>query len=151
MLHIKVIVSLDLGLYEVLTLSHLPAVETIPAATCILDTFLSHVKHIYPSGRMLPQTCCKYVSLSFPWTKGKDWYSSVFVCLCQVDEEPDPISLGVCGVGQPPQGLKRKAETPLGSPPEPGQVLQQQDDDGRGARFKIRVTVSLISLILVWF
>lgn len=63
-----------------------------------------------------------------------------FVCLSQVDEEPDPISLGVCGVGQPPQGLKRKADTPLGSPPEPGQVLQQQDDDGRGARFKIRVT-----------
>lgn len=63
------------------------------------------------------------------------------LCVCQVDEEPDPISLGVCGVGQPPQGLKRKAETPLGSPPEPGQILQQQDDDGRGAgRFKIRVT-----------
>lgn len=59
--------------------------------------------------------------------------------MCQVDEEPDPISLGVCGVGQPPQGLKRKAETPLGSPPEPGQVLQQQDDDGRGGRYKIRV------------
>lgn len=59
--------------------------------------------------------------------------------VCQVDEEPDPISLGVCGVGQPPQGLKRKAETPLGSPPEPGQVLQQQEDDGRGGRYKIRV------------
>lgn len=59
--------------------------------------------------------------------------------MCQVDEEPDPISLGVCGVGQPPQGLKRKVETPLGSPPEPGQVLQQQDDDGRGGRYKIRV------------
>lgn len=57
----------------------------------------------------------------------------------QVDEEPDPVSLGVCGVGQPPQGLKRKAETPLGSPPEPGQVLQQQDDDTRTGRFKIRV------------
>lgn len=59
--------------------------------------------------------------------------------MCQVDEEPDPISLGVCGVGQPPQGLKRKVETPLGSPPEPGQVLQQQDDEGRGGRYKIRV------------
>ncbi|KAJ0065829.1 hypothetical protein NL108_000053, partial [Boleophthalmus pectinirostris] len=55
-----------------------------------------------------------------------------------VDEEPDPVSLGVCGVGQPPPGLKRKAETPLGSPPEPGQVLQPQDDDARGGRFKIR-------------
>lgn len=61
-------------------------------------------------------------------------------CVTQVDEEPDPISLGVCGVGQPPQGLKRKVETPLGSPPEPGQVLQQQDDDGRAGRFKIRVS-----------
>lgn len=61
------------------------------------------------------------------------------VCILQVDEEPDPVSLGVCGVGQPPQGLKRKAETPLGSPPEPGQVLQQQDDDARTGRFKIRV------------
>lgn len=60
-------------------------------------------------------------------------------CVLQVDEEPDPVSLGVCGVGQPPQGLKRKAETPLGSPPEPGQVLQQQDDDARTGRFKIRV------------
>lgn len=60
-------------------------------------------------------------------------------CALQVDEEPDPVSLGVCGVGQPPQGLKRKAETPLGSPPEPGQVLQQQDDDARTGRFKIRV------------
>lgn len=57
----------------------------------------------------------------------------------QVDEEPDPISLGVCGVGQPPQGLKRKVETPLGSPPEPGQILQQQEDDGRPGRYKIRV------------
>lgn len=57
-----------------------------------------------------------------------------------MDEEPDPISLGVCGVGQPPQGLKRKADTPLGSPPEPGQILQQQDDDARGGRYKIRVT-----------
>lgn len=57
-----------------------------------------------------------------------------------MDEEPDPVSLGVCGVGQPPQGLKRKAETPLGSPPEPGQVLQQQDDDARGGRYKIRVS-----------
>ena len=57
----------------------------------------------------------------------------------QVDEEPDPISLGVCGVGQPPLGLKRKAETPLGSPPEPGQVLQQQEDEGRAGRYKIRV------------
>lgn len=56
-----------------------------------------------------------------------------------MDEEPDPISLGVCGVGQPPQGLKRKAEALLGSPPEPGQVLQPQDDDGRAARYKIRV------------
>lgn len=56
-----------------------------------------------------------------------------------MDEEPDPISLGVCGVGQPPLGLKRKAETPLGSPPEPGQVLQQQDDDARGGRYKIKV------------
>ncbi|XP_049585994.1 transcription initiation factor TFIID subunit 2 isoform X1 [Syngnathus scovelli] len=54
----------------------------------------------------------------------------------QEDEEPDPISLGVCGVGQPPQGIKRKAETHLGSPPEPGQALQHQDDDGR--RYKIR-------------
>lgn len=64
---------------------------------------------------------------------------AVCILRCQVDEEPDPVSLGVCGVGQPPQGLKRKAETPLGSPPEPGQVLQQQDDDARGGRFKIRV------------
>lgn len=62
--------------------------------------------------------------------------------MCQVDEEPDPISLGVCGVGQPPQGLKRKVETPLGSPPEPGQVLQQQDDEGRAGRYKIRVTLT---------
>lgn len=62
----------------------------------------------------------------------------------QVDEEPDPVSLGVCGVGQPPQGLKRKAETPLGSPPEPGQVLQQQDDDTRTGRFKIRVRGGLL-------
>lgn len=67
-------------------------------------------------------------------------YASTFLFFFfKVDEEPDPISLGVCGVGQPPQGLKRKAETPLGSPPEPGQVLQQQDDDGRGGRYKIRV------------
>lgn len=66
-------------------------------------------------------------------------HSDFFLCVCQVDDEPDPVSLGVCGVGQPPQGLKRKADTPLGSPPEPGQVLQQQDDDGRGARYKIRV------------
>lgn len=65
-------------------------------------------------------------------------------CILQVDEEPDPVSLGVCGVGQPPQGLKRKAETPLGSPPEPGQVLQQQDDDARTGRFKIRVRGSLL-------
>ncbi|MEQ2214879.1 hypothetical protein XENOCAPTIV_022764, partial [Xenoophorus captivus] len=62
------------------------------------------------------------------------------VCVRQVDEEPDPVSLGVCGVGQPPQGLKRKAETPLGSPPEPGQILQHQDDDGRAGRYKIRVS-----------
>lgn len=67
----------------------------------------------------------------------------------QVDEEPDPISLGVCGVGQPPQGLKRKAETPLGSPPEPGQVLQQQEDDGRGSRFKIRVWTSIAFFVLM--
>lgn len=64
-----------------------------------------------------------------------------------MDEEPDPISLGVCGVGQPFQGLKRKAEIPLGSPPEPGQVLQQQDDDGRGGRYKIRVK----HIISYWF
>lgn len=57
----------------------------------------------------------------------------------QDDEEPDPISLGVCGVGQPPQGIKRKAETQLGSPPEPTQALQHQDDDGRIGRYKIRV------------
>ena len=42
-------------------------------------------------------------------------------------------------MGQPPLGLKRKAETPLGSPPEPGQVLQQQEDEGRAGRYKIRV------------
>lgn len=66
-------------------------------------------------------------------------------CILQVDEEPDPVSLGVCGVGQPPQGLKRKAETPLGSPPEPGQVLQQQDDDARTGRFKIRVRGGLVA------
>lgn len=66
-----------------------------------------------------------------------------FVCVCQVEEEPDPVSLGVCGVGQPPQGLKRKAETPLGSPPEPGQILQQQEDEGRAGRYKIRVMGSL--------
>jgi len=64
-----------------------------------------------------------------------------------MDEEPDPVSLGVCGVGQPPQGLKRKAETPLGSPPEPGQVLQQQDDDGRGARYKIRVRLCFVNML----
>lgn len=77
---------------------------------------------------------------------GQNWndlYWQSLFCMCQVDEEPDPISLGVCGVGQPPQGLKRKVETPLGSPPEPGQVLQQQDDDGRGGRYKIRVMTGL--------
>jgi len=57
-----------------------------------------------------------------------------------VDEEPDPMSLGVCGVG-----LKRKAETPLGSPPEPGQVLQQQEEDARGGRYKIRVSIQVFS------
>uniref|UniRef100_A0A8B9HQ24 Transcription initiation factor TFIID 150 kDa subunit n=1 Tax=Astyanax mexicanus TaxID=7994 RepID=A0A8B9HQ24_ASTMX len=30
------------------------------------------------------------------------------------------------GMALAPQGLKRKAETPLGSPPEPGQVLQEE-------------------------
>ncbi|XP_061529597.1 transcription initiation factor TFIID subunit 2 isoform X1 [Phycodurus eques] len=54
------------------------------------------------------------------------------------EEEPDPISLGVCGVGQPPQGIKRKSETQLGSPPELGQAVQHQDDDGRVGRYKIR-------------
>ncbi|XP_061737606.1 transcription initiation factor TFIID subunit 2 isoform X2 [Nerophis ophidion] len=54
------------------------------------------------------------------------------------DDEPDPISLGVCGVGQPPQGIKRKAETQLGSPPEPGQAVQHLEDDNRAGRYKIR-------------
>jgi len=61
------------------------------------------------------------------------------------EEPPDPVSLGVCGVGQPPPSLKRKAETPLGSPPEPGQILQQQqqqDEDSSGRRYKIRVQES---------
>lgn len=30
------------------------------------------------------------------------------------------------GIALTPQGLKRKAETPLASPPEPGQVLQDE-------------------------
>lgn len=30
------------------------------------------------------------------------------------------------GLALTPQGLKRKAETPLASPPEPGQVLQDE-------------------------
>lgn len=66
------------------------------------------------------------------------------MCIFEVDEEPDPVSLGVCGVGQPPLGLKRKAETPLGSPPEPGQILQHQEDDGRAGRYKIRVSSSSV-------
>lgn len=81
------------------------------------------------------------IRMKEPWI-ANPWHSS-FKSLTffawQVVEEPDPISLGVCGVGQPPQGLKRKAETLLGSLPEPGQVLQQKDDDGRGGRYKIRV------------
>ncbi|KAG7254546.1 hypothetical protein CRUP_014643, partial [Coryphaenoides rupestris] len=69
------------------------------------------------------------------------------------EEPPDPISLGVCGVGQPPPSLKRKAETPLGSPPEPGQILQlqqqqqqqqQQDEDSSGRRYKIRHHLTLL-------
>lgn len=30
------------------------------------------------------------------------------------------------GVALAPQSLKRKADTPLGSPPEPGQVMQEE-------------------------
>lgn len=47
------------------------------------------------------------------------------------------------GVAPPPQGLKRKLDSvvgPLGSsPPEPGQVLQEEDTS---KKFKIRVRIS---------
>lgn len=49
----------------------------------------------------------------------------LFVCFQVKDDHivMDPV---LVGLALTPQGLKRKAETPLASPPEPGQVLQDE-------------------------
>lgn len=42
------------------------------------------------------------------------------------EEEHVVMEPALSGVAMAPQGLKRKAETPLGSSPEPGQVMQEE-------------------------
>ncbi len=41
------------------------------------------------------------------------------------------------GVAMAPQGLKRKAETPLGSSPEPGQVMQEEPSAKTSVKSKV--------------
>lgn len=52
-------------------------------------------------------------------------YSVLFFCF-QVKEEHVVMEQSLSSIALTPQGLKRKAETPLASPPEPGQVLQDE-------------------------
>ncbi|MGH0158356.1 UNVERIFIED_CONTAM: hypothetical protein FKN15_060643 [Acipenser sinensis] len=46
-----------------------------------------------------------------------------------------------CSAPVPQQGMKRKAETPLGSPLEPGQILEKEEDSSK-VRLKIRFSNS---------
>lgn len=43
-----------------------------------------------------------------------------------------------CNVSAHQQGVKRKADTPLGSPLEPGQILEKNEDSSK-VKLKIRV------------
>jgi len=56
------------------------------------------------------------------------YYSLFFISIYhpQLEEEHVVMEPSLSGVAMAPQGLKRKAETPLGSSPEPGQVMQEE-------------------------
>ncbi|RXM35692.1 hypothetical protein EOD39_3948 [Acipenser ruthenus] len=60
-------------------------------------------------------------------------------CCCLEDEHL--ASDLPCSVPVPQQGMKRKAETPLGSPLEPGQILEKEEDSSK-VKLKIRFSNS---------
>ena len=96
---------------------------------------------------------CLYVSVYLSFRS-----LCLLIYLCQslqLDEEHMGVEVssaggGGSGVALPPLGLKRKADTPLGSPPEPGQVLHPEEEVSRG-RHKIRVSCTNICIYLFYF
>lgn len=58
---------------------------------------------------------------------GSDFYSvSLLFFTLQIKDDQIVIEPALGGMALATPGLKRKAETPLASPPEPGQVLQDE-------------------------
>lgn len=55
----------------------------------------------------------------------------------QLEEEHVVMEPALSGVAMAPQGLKRKAETPLGSSPEPGQVMQEEPSAKASVKSKV--------------
>ncbi|MGH0137698.1 UNVERIFIED_CONTAM: hypothetical protein FKN15_040739 [Acipenser sinensis] len=65
----------------------------------------------------------------------------VYFITCLNKEDEHLASDLPCSVPVPQQGMKRKAETPLGSPLEPGQILEKEEDNSK-VKLKIRFSNS---------